>query len=190
MPNTEAITDEQVMQHLINQGLAPVDPEGVEVTGQTDQTPALELVTDEDRTDLTEPIAITETPSVAATRILEVATMTADQLVAEATAEAAALVAAAKAEAAERLDAITAEVEQVASDLARRTNEQNAELERERTTAMNQLADEKSVLQREIDALHQQETESRTRLRDYLNGQLALLGDDAEHDDAPIAVAS
>jgi vacuolar-type H+-ATPase subunit H len=201
MPQNEVTIDENVISNLFAQGLAPVDSrdfaEDLDQASDAVQPNDLqpndlqpdEVPDDETSADLTEPIEVMETPGAAATRVLEIATVTADQLVAEAKAEAAALVAAAQIEAAELLATITAEVEEVASDLARRTNTQNAELEHERTTALAQLGEEKGALQKEIDALGKQEDEHRTRLRDYLNGQLALLGDD-EAPEAPVAVAS
>lgn len=124
-----------------------------------------------------EPVGVeaVEEDRTSAARILEIAGVTADQLLGDARAEAESLVAAARAEA----DAIHtdshAEAHQAAADLARRTQEQTDELDRERTAALAGLAEEKADLEDRIAALRQLQSDHQSQMRHHLAEQLSLL---------------
>jgi cell division septum initiation protein DivIVA len=134
-----------------------------------------------------EPIAVQESPTSSAARILELAAVTADRLVADAGTEADSLVTSARAEADAILAASRMEANQVAAELARNKREQSAELDRERATALAGLADEKADLEAQIATLGQLQSDHRSQMRHHLTEQLSLL--EATVPEPPTAVA-
>lgn len=125
----------------------------------------------------TQPTAATtaqESPTSPA-RLLEIAAVTADRLVADAKTEAESLVTAARGEADAVLEASRSEARRVEAELVRNKEQQTADLERERATALTGLADEKAALEQRIAALRQMQTDHRRQLRDHLEEQLSRL---------------
>jgi cell division septum initiation protein DivIVA len=112
------------------------------------------------------------------------AATTADRLVVEARTEAESLVTAARAEADAILGAARTQADRVATDLANSKREQTDALERQRATALDGLAEEKSALEERIATLQQMQRDHRSQLRDHLQRQLALL--DAAVPDRPL----
>jgi cell division septum initiation protein DivIVA len=133
------------------------------------------------------PTPVEETPSSAATRMLELAAVTADQVVTDAKAEAESLVTTAQARADEVLAASRNEADQVAAELARTKAEQAADLDRERARALAGLAEEKAALEAEISRLSEAESDYRNQMRQRLTEQLSML--DRNRPEPPAAVA-
>jgi hypothetical protein len=97
------------------------------------------------------------------------------------------LVATAQAEADAIAEATRTEAEKAAAELTRNKQQQAAQLEEERTTALAELADQKAALEAQIATLRQLQTDHRTQLRDHLREQLSLL--DAAVPELPTAFA-
>jgi len=136
--------------------------------------------------DPTGAVAVGESPTAAAARMLELAAGTADQLVADAEQEAESLVTTAQATADALLEASRREARQVAAELALSKAEQATALDRERATALAGLADEKAALEAQIAALRQLQSEHRSTLPQHLTEQLSFL--DASLPEPPAAV--
>jgi F0F1-type ATP synthase membrane subunit b/b' len=126
-------------------------------------------------TEPADPITVQEPPASAAARMLELAGVTADRLVIEAEAEAASLVTGAQTKAGAILEASRNEAILAAAELARSKEEQAAELDRERATALGDLRDEKAALEEQIAKLRQAESDHRSLMRHHLTEQLSML---------------
>lgn len=135
----------------------------------------------------TDPITVQESSTTAAARMLELAAVTADRLVVDAEKEAESLVTAARASADAILESSRAEAHRVAAELVRIKEQQTAELDRERATALAGLADEKAALEARNATLRQMQSDHRRQMRDHLTEQLSLL--DATVPEPPAAVA-
>lgn len=138
-------------------------------------------------TQQTNPITVQESSTTAAARMLELAAVTADRLVVDAEKEAESLVTAARASADEILESSRAEAHRVAAELVRIKEQQTAELDWERATALAGLADEKAALEARNATLRQMQSDHRRQMRDHLTEQLSLL--DATVPEPPAAVA-
>ena len=147
------------------------------------ETPSAEPITDQ----TTEPVPDQESPTTAAARVLELAAVTADRLVADAETEDESLVTTARESADAIGEASRTEAQEAAAELARTKEQQTAQLEQERTTALSGLADEKAALEAQIATLRQIQSDHRSQLRDHLNEQLSLLA--AAVPELPAAVA-
>jgi len=79
------------------------------------------------------------------------------------------------------------EADQVTAELARAREEQAAELDLERATALAGLAEEKSHLEAQIAALRETERQHHSQMRDVLAQHLALL--EATSYEPPSAIA-
>lgn len=99
------------------------------------------------------PTAVPESPTSAAARMLEVAAATAEEIVAVAQAHAEAILEASRQEA----------------------HEAEVELDRERTTALAGLAEEKAELESQITTLRSLHDDHRSQRRRHLTQQLELL---------------
>lgn len=119
----------------------------------------------------TGPITGHETPTSAVARMLELAGVTAERLVTDAETEAESLVGAAQARADAILEASRNEANRVAAELARTKEEQTVALDRERATALAELADEKASLEAQVVTLRQH----RSQMRQLLTEQLSML---------------
>lgn len=118
---------------------------------------------------------VEESPTGAAARMLELAAVTADRLVADARTEAESLVAEAATRAEALAEASRDEAARAAADLARTRDEQTAELDHERSTALAGLADEKAALEAQIARLRQLDSDYHSQMRRQLTEQLSLL---------------
>jgi cell division septum initiation protein DivIVA len=137
-------------------------------------------------TEQTDPIMVQESSTSAAARMLELAAVTADRLVVNAETEAESLVTAARASADAILESSRAEAHRVAAELARSKEQQTAEHDRERATALAGLADAKAALEARNAPLRQMQSDHRRQMRDHLTKQLSLL--DATVPETPAAV--
>ena len=84
------------------------------------------------------------------------------------------------------LESSRKEARRVAAELARSKEQQTAELDRERTTALAGLAEEKAALEARNATLRQMQSDHRRQMRDHLTDQLSLL--DATVPEAPTAI--
>jgi cell division septum initiation protein DivIVA len=142
----------------------------------------------ETHTDPMQPVAVDESPTGAAARMLEIAAATAEELVAKAHTDADSLVTTAKAEADAILEASREQAQKTETELTRDREQQAAELDQERATALAGLAEEKAELESQIASLRSLQDEHRTHMRRHLEQQLEQL--DLVAPDSPVADAS